>query len=73
VPRLPIREYLLPDHEHAGFGSLLYDENGELVLHEGNKIWLYTTGLFARPTGGQRDCIAPLGPRFFADLGNRLV
>jgi hypothetical protein len=32
VPRLAIREYLLPDHEHAGFGSLLYDENGECAM-----------------------------------------
>jgi hypothetical protein len=46
---------LLPDHEHAGFGSLLYDKNGELVLHDGNKTWLYTTGLFEPPTGGRRD------------------
>jgi hypothetical protein len=46
---------LLPDREHAGFGSLLYDGKGELVLHDGNKTWLYTTGLFEAPTGGQRD------------------
>src|ERR1700734_979947 len=46
---------LLRDHEHAAFGSLLYDENGELVLHDGNKTWLYTSGLFEPPTGGQRD------------------
>jgi hypothetical protein len=45
---------LLPDR-HAGFGSLLYDEKGELVLHDGNKTWLYSTGLFEAPTGGQRD------------------
>jgi hypothetical protein len=46
---------VLPDREHAGFGSLLYDEKGELVLHDGNKTWLYTTGLFEAPTGGRRD------------------
>jgi hypothetical protein len=46
---------LLPDRQHAGFGSLLYDEKGELVLHDGTKTWMYTTGLFEAPTGGQRD------------------
>jgi len=46
---------LLPDREHAGFGSLLYDEKGELVLHDGNKTWLYTTGLSEAATRGQRD------------------
>src|ERR1700722_10232707 len=46
---------LLPDQEHVGFGSLLYDKNGELVLHDGSKTWLYTTGLFEAPTGAQRD------------------
>jgi len=48
-------EMLLQDRQHAGFGSLLYDEKGELVLHDGSKTWLYTTGLFEAPTGGQRD------------------
>ena len=48
-------QMLLPDREHAGFGSLLYDEKGELVLHDVNKTWLYTTGLFETPTGGQCD------------------
>jgi hypothetical protein len=48
-------ENLLPDREHAGFGSLLYDSAGEIVLHEGDKTWLYTTGLFEAPTGGERD------------------
>jgi hypothetical protein len=46
---------VLQDRQHAGFGSLLYDEKGELVLHDGNKTWMYTTGLFEAPTGGQRD------------------
>lgn len=46
---------LLPDREHAGFSALLYDAEGELVLHDGDKTWLYTTGLFEAPTGGQRD------------------
>ena len=48
-------ENLLPDREHAGFGCLLYDSAGEIVLHEGDKTWLYTTGLFEAPTGGERD------------------
>lgn len=48
-------ENLLPDREHAGFSSLLYDADGKLVLHDGSKTWLYTTGLFEAPTGGQRD------------------
>jgi hypothetical protein len=46
---------LLPDRQNAGFGSLLYDQKGELVLHDGTKTWMYTTGLFEAPTGGQRD------------------
>lgn len=46
---------LLPDREHAGFSALLYDAAGDLVLHDGTKTWLYTTGLFEAPTGGQRD------------------
>lgn len=48
-------ENLTPDREHAGFSSLLYDSDGKLVLHDGNQTWLYTTGLFEAPTGGQRD------------------
>ena len=55
LQRLHHDQSVLPDREHAGFGSLLYDEKGELVLHDGNKTWLYTTGLFEAPTGGQRD------------------
>jgi hypothetical protein len=55
LERIRFNPMLLPDREHAGFGSLLYDEKGELVLHDGNKTWLYTTGLFEPPTGGQRD------------------
>lgn len=46
---------LLPDRQNASFGSLLYDERGELILHDGNKTWMYTSGLFEAPTGGQRD------------------
>lgn len=46
---------LVPDRGHAGFSALLYDAKGELVLHDGNKTWLYTTSLFEAPTGGQRD------------------
>jgi hypothetical protein len=48
-------QMLLPEKQGAGFGSLLYDEKGELVLHDGTKTWMYTTGLFEAPTGGQRD------------------
>ena len=46
---------VLPDTEHAGFGALLYDAQGKLVLHEGSKTWLYTNGLFEAPTSGRRD------------------
>jgi hypothetical protein len=55
LERIHHDQVLLPIREHAGFGSLLYDGAGELVLHDGNKTWLYTTGLFEAPTGGQRD------------------
>jgi hypothetical protein len=55
LERVHFNQMLLPDHAHAGFGSLVYDEKGELVLHGGNKTWLYTTGLSEAPTGGQRD------------------
>jgi hypothetical protein len=55
LERIRHNSTLLPDHQHAGFGSLLYDENGELVLHDGQKTWLYTTGLFESPTSGRRD------------------
>jgi hypothetical protein len=46
---------LLPDVEHAGFGALLYDAQGKLVVHEGSKTWLYSNGLFEAPTDGRRD------------------
>jgi hypothetical protein len=46
---------LLPERAHSGFGALLYDEKGELVVHDGDKTWLYTTGLFERPKGKLRD------------------
>jgi hypothetical protein len=46
---------LLPDREHSGFGSLLYDQRGELVLHDRSKTWLYTTTLFEPASGGRRD------------------
>jgi hypothetical protein len=46
---------ILPDSGHSGFGSLLYDAHGELVLHGRGKTWLYTTALFEAATGGQRD------------------
>ena len=46
---------ILPDREHAGFGALLYSAKGDLVLHAGDKTWLYTTGLYAAPAGGRRD------------------
>ncbi len=55
LQRIHHDENLLPDRGHAGFGSLLFDSDGNLVLHDGNKTWLYTTGLFEAPTGGQRD------------------
>ena len=55
LERLHHDQMLLADREHAGFGSLLYDEKGELVLHDGNKTWLYTTGLSEAAARGQRD------------------
>lgn len=55
LQRIHHDENLLPDRGHAGFGSLLFDSNGKVALHDGNKTWLYTTGLFESPTGGQRD------------------
>jgi hypothetical protein len=55
LERIHHDQMLLPDRGHAGFGSLLYDARGELVLHDGNKTWLYSTGLFEAPTGGKRD------------------
>jgi hypothetical protein len=45
----------LPDRGQAGFGALLYDGKGGLVLHDGHKTWLYTTGLAEPAPGGQRD------------------
>lgn len=48
-------ENLLPDQGHAGFGSLLFDVDGKLVVEKDGLSWLYTTGLFEAPTGGQRD------------------
>jgi hypothetical protein len=47
--RIHRNSMLFPDHEHAGFGSLLYDESSELVLHAANKTWLYATGLLRHP------------------------
>jgi hypothetical protein len=55
LQRIHHDENLLPDREHAGFSSLLFDTDGKLVLFDGDKTWLYTTGLFEAPTGGQRD------------------
>ena len=47
-------ENLLPDRGHSGFGALLYDAEGQLVM-EGDRTWLYTTGLFEAPEPGRRD------------------
>jgi hypothetical protein len=55
LERIHFDENLLPDLGHAGFGALLYDGTGELVLHDGDKTWLYTTGLAEPAPGGQRD------------------
>jgi hypothetical protein len=35
LARIHHDQMLLPDPQHAGFGSLLFDEKGELVLHDG--------------------------------------
>jgi hypothetical protein len=53
--RIQHRQNILPDHLNSGFGSLLYDEHGELVLHNGRKTWLYTTTLSEAPRDGKRD------------------
>jgi hypothetical protein len=53
--RIQHHQNILPDHVHSGFGSLLYDEHGELVLHNGKKTWLYTTTLSEAPNDGKRD------------------
>lgn len=45
---------LLPDRNHSGFGALLYDADGRLVM-DGKRTWLYTTGLFEAPEPGKRD------------------
>jgi hypothetical protein len=45
---------LLPDRGHSGFGALLYDADGRLVM-DGDRTWLYTTGLFEAPEPGKRD------------------
>ncbi len=45
---------LLPDRGHSGFGALLYDADGRLVMN-GDRTWLYTTGLFEAPEPGMRD------------------
>ena len=55
LQRIQYQSNLLPDPGHAGFGSLLFNAGGELVLHDGNKTWLYTTALFEAPTGPRRD------------------
>ena len=54
LERIHHNEHLLPDIEHAGFSSLLFDTDGRLVLDNG-QAWLYTTGLYEPPTGGLRD------------------
>jgi len=46
-------ENLLPDRNHSGFGALLYDADGRLVM-DGDRTWLYTTGLFEAPEPGKR-------------------
>lgn len=45
---------VLPDRGHSGFGALLYDADGRLVV-DGNRTWLYTAGLFEAPEPGRRD------------------
>ena len=55
LERVHFDQNLLPDRGHSGFGALLYDAAGQLVLHDGHKTWLYTTGLFEPPPGGRRD------------------
>jgi len=43
LKRIYYDERVLPDRTHAGFGSLLFDTEGRLALHDGTKTWLYTT------------------------------
>lgn len=55
LTRIHHDQNLLPDREHSGFSSLLFDSEGKLVLHDGDKTWLYTTSLFEEPEGDRRD------------------
>jgi hypothetical protein len=55
LTRIHHKQNILPDRGNSGFGSLLYDERGELVVHGHDKTWLYTTALFEGATGGRRD------------------
>jgi hypothetical protein len=53
--RLSHEQSLLPEKENSAFGSLLYDARGRLVLHDGDKTWLYTAAVLEAPTDGTRD------------------
>jgi hypothetical protein len=55
LTRIRHEQNILPDRGYSGFGSLLYDERGELVLHGRDKTWLYTTAQFEPAPRGQRD------------------
>jgi hypothetical protein len=55
LTRIDHQQNILSDPGHSGFGSLLYDQRGELVLHHGSKTWLYTTALSEPDSGGRRD------------------
>ncbi len=52
LARIQHHQNILPDVANSGFGALLYDEHGELVLHDGSKTWLYTTTVSEAPSDG---------------------
>jgi hypothetical protein len=55
IERVRHEQRLLADGGHAGFGSLLYDARGHLVLHDRNKTWLYTVATVESLTDGRSD------------------
>jgi hypothetical protein len=54
LERIRFEQDLLPGRGDAGFGALLYDAEGAVVMHAGHKTWLYTTGLSGAPPHGRR-------------------
>ena len=55
LERVHFNQSLLPAEDQAGFGTLLFDVSGKLVLHERSKTWLFTTGLAEPAPAGKRN------------------